>query len=1057
MKPAFALDFRHDAIALLHRRPGGWHVIGRVTLDEPDLASALSYLRATALGLSPRGLATKLILPDDQILVTTVDAPGPDEAARLDQIRRALEGRTPYPVDELVFDWEAAGGSAVNVAVVWRETLTEAEAFATEHRFNPVSFVASPADGFVGEPWFGTATQAASLLANGETVERDSEALIIVDRGVASDETPKADAEPPEPAPVAATAEAEVIPEAEPDEPAAPEIAFEPEAPMAPVQQEATPVAPALPPEPAFDAPAALSAAKTSFDAPAPSVASPAAPRDVPAFGLSDDEPSPSAAFRATTERSQDRWRPATDAGPAEDKVAAATAPVAPQPEPSKPEQAKPSQDWATQPQGLFPADEAPMALDVEVEEAPSSAARGGSGASAPVASVTDPAIIDDVPPPPGFSPALGFASRRASADPAQSAKVAAPAPRPTVDRPTAARPLVAPPPTKAERPALNRPTSAKPVVAPKETKGLRGLGALVTAPGIPGARKKVAAQPMAPAAATAATAAASPAQAQSGATVAPPPEAAKSLGRGLGGRQAPTRGKPLYLGLILTGLLLLILAVIAAWSTTLAFRSDDGATTDLAAIEAPAADPLVEDEMIADGQDPDLLTATETPALEDVAQDQASDAQTPLADATADPAIVEPSPVPVEGAAPGAMDSAENPGVTSGDEIFLAAKDQAPATPAPLDLAAASPSGDPLPSAQAPPPPFGTVYQFDANGLIVPTPEGIVTPEGVLLTLGKPARVPPPRPQVEAAAQPDAVAAAVAAATNTTTTEPAAVVSDPALAAFRPRARPEGLTPPAPQPDAAAPADAAPADATLPEGAAEDDAALRPVADSRLAGLRPAARPEAVLAAGEALRAANASAAASLAAQAEAAAAAASAQTSPLAIAISRKPAPRPRDLSRAVEAAVAAAVRAPTREVEPDPEPQAAPAPEPEPEQLAAALPASSPQPKSKAPTRGRDAEVEADEEPEVEASAQRGTTSGSVAKQATFRNALALDKTALIGVYGTPSKRYAMVRTSNGRYKKVKVGDSVDGGKVQAITATEVRYQKGSRLMTLALPKG
>ena len=65
--------------------------------------------------------------------------------------------------------------------------------------------------------------------------------------------------------------------------------------------------------------------------------------------------------------------------------------------------------------------------------------------------------------------------------------------------------------------------------------------------------------------------------------------------------------------------------------------------------------------------------------------------------------------------------------------------------------------------------------------------------------------------------------------------------------------------------------------------------------------------------------------------------------------------------------------------------------------------------------------------------------------------------LDKTALIGVYGTPSKRYAMVRTAGGRYKKVKVGDSVDGGRIQAITATEVRYQKGARLLTLSLPKG
>ena len=45
---------------------------------------------------------------------------------------------------------------------------------------------------------------------------------------------------------------------------------------------------------------------------------------------------------------------------------------------------------------------------------------------------------------------------------------------------------------------------------------------------------------------------------------------------------------------------------------------------------------------------------------------------------------------------------------------------------------------------------------------------------------------------------------------------------------------------------------------------------------------------------------------------------------------------------------------------------------------------------------------------------------------------------------------SQRYALVRQSNGRYKKVKVGDKIDGGTVKAITATEVRYQKGGKLV-------
>ncbi|MBP6737267.1 MAG: translation initiation factor 2, partial [Rhodobacteraceae bacterium] len=97
------------------------------------------------------------------------------------------------------------------------------------------------------------------------------------------------------------------------------------------------------------------------------------------------------------------------------------------------------------------------------------------------------------------------------------------------------------------------------------------------------------------------------------------------------------------------------------------------------------------------------------------------------------------------------------------------------------------------------------------------------------------------------------------------------------------------------------------------------------------------------------------------------------------------------------------------------------------------------------------------EADDEPEIASAAPSIPTKASVAKQATFSNAIDLGKTNLIGVYGTQSKRYALVRNANGSYKKVKVGDRIDGGKVAAITDTELRYQKGSRLVVLKLPKG
>ena len=170
MKPNFALNITDSAISLLHRTSRGWLEVGSANFDAPDLEEALGYLRSSALGLSPHGITTKLILPASQVLYTEVEAPGPDKAAREAQIRTALENRTPYAVDDLVFDWWGTGPT-VKVAVVARETLDEAENFAETHPFSPVSFVTTPAEGqFAGEPWFGVTKLSASVLPAGEKV-----------------------------------------------------------------------------------------------------------------------------------------------------------------------------------------------------------------------------------------------------------------------------------------------------------------------------------------------------------------------------------------------------------------------------------------------------------------------------------------------------------------------------------------------------------------------------------------------------------------------------------------------------------------------------------------------------------------------------------------------------------------------------------------------------------------------------------------------------------------------------------------------------------------------
>jgi len=81
----------------------------------------------------------------------------------------------------------------------------------------------------------------------------------------------------------------------------------------------------------------------------------------------------------------------------------------------------------------------------------------------------------------------------------------------------------------------------------------------------------------------------------------------------------------------------------------------------------------------------------------------------------------------------------------------------------------------------------------------------------------------------------------------------------------------------------------------------------------------------------------------------------------------------------------------------------------------------------------------------------------TTSSVARQATLNNAINLRRINLIGVYGSPANRRALVRLPSGRYKKVKVGDSMDGGRVLAISDSELRYQKGGRTVTRRIPAG
>ena len=949
MKPSFALNFTEDGITLLHRAKRGWHEVGNTAFDTPDLAEAIGFMRTTALGLVPAGVSTKLVIPRSQILYTEVEAPGPDAAKRRVQIRAALEGRTPYAVDDLVFDWSGKGPTVL-VAVVAKETLAEAEAFAVEHRLNPLSFVAIPDnDDFKGEPWFGTTAHSETYLDAGAKVDRDQDPINILNRDhpkpeaavepvpeppVAPDEVPASPVETPQPAPEMPVAPDEAPSPApmespEPDAPVEPEVEPAPEPEVVPEPMPEPTPEPLPIPEPAPEVEPAVE----------PDVPPVADPFDLPGFdpvqeptvGL-DDLPNPIG------------FQTAKKGAPEID-------------------------------------DEAPMAIDVPGDDtSDSDLVSSGAG-------VTDmgPAGAD-LPAAPAAPIRVAFATRRTGNDAqvgrslggaskTDAAQSSAPLP---ADRVTGEKPAPAP------RPAPKLGYETPPALrsgfrdsAAAGGKALRGLGALVTAPSIPGARgKKAQLQPAAPTAIKANT----PTQA--------PVRPTTKGGNAFGTRPLPARGKPRYLGLILTGVLLLILAAAAALSSYFITSQSDVAAPEIQQAEVAAPDavdpnvPDINDEMLADMQDPadfapadgslENTDAAQTP--ETVAVETAPETEANLVSDVPAVAALEPAPS-VNAVTALSTDPVGGTGDQQ-DEIFLASTDMAPLASDPLALPLPEARVDPQPAAQMPPPPFGTVYQFDADGRIRPTPEGITTPEGVLLVAGKPPRVPSERP-----------AGLVAAPTIDAVAEAAPAPIDPILVKARPRIRPEGL----------APAVTAP---TVP-----DQTSLAPAIDSRLAAFHPMARPAALTKAPDTTGNLG-----SLALVAPAG------PTSPLSVTVSPRPAARPADLSRAVDAAIADAMNAPT------------------------------------------DLPPEAEAEPELLASYSPSIpTKANVAKEATVKNVLNLSKLNLIGVYGTQSARYALVRQPNGRYEKVRVGDRLDGGKVAAITASEVRYEKRGQLVVLALPKG
>ncbi|WP_371223077.1 hypothetical protein [Roseovarius sp. 2305UL8-3] len=957
MKQNFALTLSFDGIGLLHRAFPGWHLVGDVALDVADLNGELATMRQTAQALDASGLRTKVVLPNDQVRYLTIEAPDDGDDV-VEAVKSALNGATPYPVDDLAYDFVAQNGQ-IFIAAVARETLVEAEAFATEHQFNPISFVAKPENGhFVGEPFFGATLNANGQGISTDQIERDMAPIRVI--GASKLPAPEAPAETPDPeetetpAPAEADSVAdETAEQVQPEPPEAPEQEAEPAVEDTPEEEEA-----ADPNTPEVTDDTVEAASKDSTDDVVPEAtdqaAEPAA-QDTPDVETAEDasaddadpiEPKPSEDDETPPVITEDAppKQATPDDAPAKDVTADADGPAEP---PAAFASIRAKRDDAGPPprklQGVLRND-APARITLRAtQESPSdqqepeqiAKVTGIAEASLPE-DETDTLSHDIRPGTDIFAPEPEIAA-------AATGVVEDPLPDEMVSDPLPTEPASAEPESQASF-FTRRSRRARPAAAPAPISDSANERERMT---VFGAREK------------------------------------PSVG-----------GKPRFLGLVLTAVLLLFLIGVAAWASIFLddgiarfFRDDDtAAVASLPSTENTELD----DEVELAALDPDAtLPVLEDPATEILSRVMPSDLSPDEAKARyAATGIWQLSPEPPA-----------TPSASELEDVYQTSLDPD------LDFqdAVALPEGaagfsDVTFFTPASPPAADTTFTLDSRGFVLATPEGALTPDAVRVFAGQPAAVPPrattPDDPADPTAEPQADTAEVA----------------PQVAALRPRARP----------------------ANAAEQIERNELSGR--TRNELAALRPKLRPASAQEAAEEARQIAAARAAAAQAQAEASAAA---QASTV-------------DLA-ALEGAVAEAV------AQPDPFAGATA------QAVSASLkPNTRPRNFDGIVQRTKRNQQKAEaEQPVRVAAAQKVTpkipTAASVSKQATQRNALKFKRVNLIGVYGTPNNRRALVRMNNGRYKKVKVGDRLDGGKVRAIGDGDLRYQKGGRTVVLTMPKG
>ncbi len=957
MKPNFALSLSFDGIRLLHRTAGGWRLVGEVALEAEDMAAELAMLRKTATSLEPGGVRSKILIPNGQIKYLTIQTPGAEQPKRRAAATEALAGATPYAVSELVFDISTEG-PRTHIAAVARETLEEAEAFAVEHRFHPVSFAAMPEDEtFVGEPFFGLTETSGTLLESGEKVEPDSVAVVVVgDSKTADHDTAPARQESADKASGTVVA----VAMAAPDEPPASAPIEIPEPANAPIPADPTPDSvPDEAPQPTDPTP-------------------PAAPEKSPEVPA-DPTPAP------TPQEAPQPAEPDPVAPPAE-----VPPPVAPQPK--------------------SPPLESPTPPAPETRAAAASQPVGVALRNGPQLPPTHPAAKPPAPQSPPIKPSLGAANRAGNASKPSAPAVAA-------SKPATANvdPLAISTGFISRRGAENAPAlgAAKPVVP----------DAVRPVPAVALSASKAQSSNTPPTASTESPAPATKAgflsrrkpkaadthprkaeqSAPTGRAAARASEAERMTVFGAR-RSAGIGGKPRFLGLMLTLALLVFLAGVAAWASV--FLDDGRGISRLFGDRAPktVTAPTPEDAeispqaaLVPQPAPENPVTTVETASLEP----GLSDEDGAILDALSEPVLPEPDTPPTEAeidakyAATGIWMYAPNvppepAGLIDIEDLYLTSIDPVSTSTDAVALPAAeSFASDLLLASLSSPAAAGTNFALGPDGLVIPTAQGAISPDGVTVYLGRPGKVAP----------------ATMARFQAVPQETAVAAEQSALAAFRPKTRPEDLE------------------------ETTERAQLDGLTRSELADFRPALRAKSLQeAAQEALNAEKVEQAAVVSAQDTRAAVAAALLSPPVvpepevvptvgadatkfAVASSVRPDTRPRNFGRLVKRAEKLAPREET---------------------IVASAAAVAPR--------------------VVQPSIPSKT---SVAKQATTSNAINLRKINLIGVYGKPSERRALVRLGNGRYQKLVVGDKIDGGRVSAIGDSELRYSKGGRNVVLKMP--